>query len=102
MHPVDVADWPVRIDASRQLFVDDYLIAAQDGLHRRLHQPRKHPTNPVMVAEAPWEGFGPVLAYCRRDSLGATAAWSLVVEGVKGQQPHPAVRRPPRAYPPAG
>jgi hypothetical protein len=62
--------WPVKIDARRQLFLDDYLIAARDGLDRVLHQPQKHPRNPVMVGETPWEGgpgYGPVLAYVLRD-----------------------------------
>jgi hypothetical protein len=75
MHPVDVSGWPVKIDASRQLFVDDYLIAEREGLRRRLHQPTKHPGNPVMAARTPWEGHGPVLAYCLRD--GATGRFRL-------------------------
>jgi hypothetical protein len=71
MHPVDVSDWPVKIDSRRQLFLDDYLIAARDGLRRVLHQPEKHPANPVMVGETAWEGgprWGPVLAYVLRDA----------------------------------
>ena len=70
MFPVDVSDWPVAIDARRQLFLDDYLIAAREGLERVLHQPRKHPANPLMVGETPWEGgpdYGPVLAYVLPD-----------------------------------
>ena len=27
MHPVDLADWPLKIDSGSQLFLDDYLIA---------------------------------------------------------------------------
>src|SRR5687767_11715818 len=70
MHPVDVSDWPVKLASRRQLFLDDYLIAARDGLRRVLHQPEKHPNNPVMVGETAWEGgprWGPVLAYVLRD-----------------------------------
>ena len=71
VHPVDVSDWPVRIDSRRQLFLDDYLIAARDGLRRVLHRPGKHPRNPVMVGETAWEGgprWGPVLAHVLRDA----------------------------------
>jgi hypothetical protein len=76
MHPVDVSDWPVKIDSSRQLFVDDYLIAEREGLHRRLHQPKKHPANPVMVGEMPWEGHGPVLSFVLRDATsGRFRVW---------------------------
>ena len=70
MFPLDVSDWPVKIDGARQLFVDDYLIASRDGLRRVLHQPRKHPANPIMTGETAWEGgprWGPVLAYVLRD-----------------------------------
>jgi hypothetical protein len=70
MHPVDVSDWPVKIDSRRQLFVDDYLIAASTDVRRTLHQLRKHPANPVMAGETAWEGgprWGPVLAYVLRD-----------------------------------
>ena len=40
----------------RYLFLDDYHIARMDGLTRRGHQAEKHPANPVMVREHPWEG----------------------------------------------
>ena len=53
MFPVDVSDWPLRIDSRRQLFVDDYLIASMDGLKRKWHEPVKHPGNPVMEGELP-------------------------------------------------
>ena len=38
MFPVDQSDWPVKIDRTRQLFIDDYLIASSKGLTRRVHQ----------------------------------------------------------------
>jgi hypothetical protein len=70
MHPVDVSNWPVRIDNRRQLFVDDYLIAERRGVRRVLHQVKKHPSNPIMLGETAWEGgpaYGPVLAYVLHD-----------------------------------
>ena len=56
MFPVDVSDWPLRIDSRRQLFVDDYLIASMDNIKRQWHQPEKHQGNPVMSGKLPWEG----------------------------------------------
>lgn len=56
MFPQVVTDWPVSIDARRQLFVDDYLVASMEGLQRRFHQPTKHPKNPLLVRDQPWEG----------------------------------------------
>ncbi len=38
-----------------QLFVDDFLIEKQSGLHRVLHHPDKHPANPLIVPEQPFE-----------------------------------------------
>lgn len=76
VHPIDVADWPVKIDRSRQLFIDDYLIAERQNVRRQLHQPKKHPANPVLVPEYPWERPAPVLAYCLRDEhLGRFRLW---------------------------
>jgi len=58
MFPVDVSDWPLKIDSRRQLFVDDFLIASMDGLEREWHQPVKHPANPIMRSKLPWEAGG--------------------------------------------
>ena len=56
MHPVDMADWDLKITCERQLFVDDYLLATSKGLTRQLHQPAPYPQNPVMrMREHPWE-----------------------------------------------
>lgn len=56
MFPVYLGDWPLKIDSRRQLFVDDYLVASTEGLKREWHQPVKHPGNPIMSGEFPWEG----------------------------------------------
>ncbi len=55
MHPVDMADWPVRIDRSRQLFLDDALIARLENVTRHVHQAVKHPNNPLIGPDHPWE-----------------------------------------------
>ena len=45
---------PVPVGTRSQLLVDDYLIAASEGLATTLHPMTKHP-EPVLQAEAPWE-----------------------------------------------
>ena len=55
MYPVDMADWPVKLGGERQLFVDNYLVAAASGVRSTVHQPVKHPANPVMTDEGPIE-----------------------------------------------
>ena len=67
MFPVDLSDWPVKIDTSHQLFVDDYLVASLENVQRTVHQAQKHPGNPIMVGDKPWEGSGPVFPLVRRD-----------------------------------
>ncbi len=43
----------------KQLFIDDYIIGELDGATKTRHQPIKHPKNPLMVPDKPWEGsFG--------------------------------------------
>ena len=58
MFPVDMSDWPVKIDTTRQLFIDDYLIASSEGLTRRVHEAKKHPGNPLISPDKPWEAGG--------------------------------------------
>jgi len=48
MFPDDISDWPLKIDSTHQLFVDDYLISEIEHLTRQFHQPVKHPENPLM------------------------------------------------------
>ena len=55
IHPVDIGDWPLKLDSTHQLFVDDFLLAERHDLRRELHQPVKHPANPILQPEQPWE-----------------------------------------------
>ncbi len=47
---------PRKVGAAHQLFLDDALIASMDNVERVVHQPRKHPDNPVLTYTEPWEG----------------------------------------------
>ncbi|MCX8090235.1 MAG: LamG domain-containing protein [Verrucomicrobiae bacterium] len=38
-----------------QLFVDDHLIASRNNVTRRYHAFKKHPANPLVVVDRPWE-----------------------------------------------
>ncbi len=40
----------------RQLFVDNYVIEHLENVEKVLHQPRKHPDNPLLRPERPWRG----------------------------------------------
>ena len=60
------AEPPIVVGEYRQLFVDDHLVAHMRGVKRVLNQAKRHPHNPLMVADRPWEGtyvflFGTVL-----------------------------------------
>ena len=48
MFPEDLCLWRTKIDTTRQLFVDDYLIAHERNLKRQFHSPQDHPANPLM------------------------------------------------------
>ena len=47
---------PLRIGRQKQLFVDNYIVERMEGVHRTLNQPEKHPGNPVLAPDRPWEG----------------------------------------------
>lgn len=49
---------PLRLGkARRQLFFDDQVIAEMRNLERTVNQPVKHPQNPLLEREHPWEAF---------------------------------------------
>lgn len=39
----------------RQLFLDDYGIAKIEGIRRTINEPTRHPENPLLVPNTPWE-----------------------------------------------
>ena len=44
-----------EVGQTRQLFIDDDVIASVQNITRRRHSPRKHPANPLMRRDQPWE-----------------------------------------------
>jgi len=69
-----------------QLFLDDHLIARMDGLKRKLHRPIRHPANPLIVQDLPWERrmiemYGTVLY---DEKLGKFRCWYLASESDHG------------------
>ena len=76
MFPMDMSEWPLKIDRSHQLFLDDYLIASTENIEREVHPAEKHPANPVLMPENPWEGAGAVFQIVRRDeTAGRFRMW---------------------------
>ena len=55
----DVIAGDALILRGRQLFVDDYVIGELQGVEKVLNQPLKHPKNPLLVRDKPWEESGP-------------------------------------------
>ncbi|HEU0046029.1 MAG TPA: hypothetical protein VFQ43_00325, partial [Nitrososphaera sp.] len=59
----------LRLTSQRQLFIDTHLIETMEGVRQTLHQPAKHPSNPVLRADKPWEkssvliNGGPAVVY---------------------------------------
>ncbi|MBM4436036.1 MAG: hypothetical protein FJ029_02115 [Actinobacteria bacterium] len=43
------------VGTGRQLFIDDDVVAVVKNVTRRLHRPVKHPLNPLMQRDRPWE-----------------------------------------------
>jgi len=45
----------IHIGTTRQIFADDELIESMTHVFRRLNPGRKHPANPLIVSDRPWE-----------------------------------------------
>ena len=76
--------WPFEdhykcsIGNERHLFVDDALVQRTRGVGKRLHQPVKHPANPVIRGDLPYENDYAVLhGTVRREPDGRFRAWYL-------------------------
>lgn len=67
LFPIDQSDWPVKVDHHRQLFLDDYLIVSSKNVRRTVNRAKKHPANPLIDRDKPWEGRGPVFHQVMRD-----------------------------------
>ena len=50
------ADKPLHIGTTRQLFIDDFIVENMSGVTRVVNQPEKHPANPLVRLDRPWEG----------------------------------------------
>src|SRR5262245_21475069 len=48
---------PVDVGDRAQLFVDRLLVREAAGISFTQHQGRKHPDNPLLKADRPWEGW---------------------------------------------
>jgi len=45
----------MRVSSDRQLFIDDEIIDTLENCRKQFHRPRRHPENPVIEADRPWE-----------------------------------------------
>jgi len=77
------AEEPIALGPTKQLFLDDFLIADATGVRRRIHEVRKHPANPVLRATEPYERNAPPLlnGSVLRDE-GRYRMWHLSGAGV--------------------
>ena len=46
---------PIALGRTKQLFFDDEVIERQQNVRRIVHPVRKHPGNPIVRADSPWE-----------------------------------------------
>ena len=77
---------PTGITSAVQLFVDDHLVDATDGLRRTVHQWQRHPANPVLEPDRPWEyggnylnAYGSVI-YDEAEKIFKTWYWTMNAE----------------------
>lgn len=87
---------PLTLDATRQLFLDDYLVADSENVTRRLHPLAKSPENPVLIADQPWEGgvailYGSVIEdegkYRMWYYAGGNTAYAESADGISWTKP---------------
>ena len=80
---------PTKITSAVQLFVDDHLVDTADGVRRAVHQWQKHPDNPVLRPDQPWEyganylnAYGSVI-YDESEKIFKAWYWTMNAEDSK-------------------
>jgi len=53
----------IDVGTTKQVFADDELIESMVHVFRMLNPGRKHPANPLLVADKPWEESRPIYVY---------------------------------------
>ena len=51
------ADSPFNVGSKAQLFVDQTLVRSAERVSFTVHPAKKHPSNPIVRADRPWEGW---------------------------------------------
>ena len=92
LFPVEMGDWPAKIDSRHQLFVDDYLVKSIDGLTREYHKLRRHGANPLWTPSKRMA----MLFYVMRDENSRFRIWYAQRVNVKNEDGQ--VRRHPTAF----
>jgi len=103
-----LADWGGAVLAEEareigfetQLFVDDWIVEDLQGVVRRLNPLRKHPQNPILKPDRPWEGqytFPNFVVYDQSDQLFKMWYVYIDYESKRGE-PHPKPRTRGLAY----
>ena len=77
-----LAGEPMEVGHEHQLLMDWFMMDDMNGCHRTVHQPTKHPDNPILEPEEPYEGtgcraFGTVL---RDPETGLFRLWIPIVD----------------------
>jgi hypothetical protein len=52
---LEAAGLPELLADQPELFLDDYFVAERENVKTELQQPEKHPANPVVKQDKPWE-----------------------------------------------
>lgn len=84
MFPDDISDWPLKINTTHQLFIDDHVISEIEHLTREFHQPVRHP-KPLMPG-----GYIGVLydATKRQFRMWNEASYFTSTDGIQWERPN--------------
>ena len=69
-----------EVGTTKQLFIDDYAIDKMVGLKKVMSQAARHPQNPILTPEHPWEGKAleaPIVLWDEEKKLFRMYYWAL-------------------------
>ena len=82
------AEAPTVKQGVRQLFLDDGGVAEMTGVVRVVHPPERHPKNPVVVPDTPWESRCQVYGTaCFDEQAGLFKLWYLTTPKDRDMRP---------------
>ncbi|MBH06466.1 MAG: hypothetical protein CMJ20_09110 [Phycisphaeraceae bacterium] len=76
----------ISVNSEKQLFIDNWAVEEQQNINRTFHRPTKHPDNPIIKADRPWEHALYLLGGVEKQRNGTHRIWYHAADPTPGNR----------------